>query len=81
MTQAMAYVCQGCGQAEEDVSRMSPRGIVNEKLYCERCVALVDEYTDQRDELHTHLAKEWNEELAALALDYGTQIKRLPDGG
>jgi hypothetical protein len=78
----MAYVCQGCRGVEEDLTEMSPRGYVTEKLYCSKCIERVDEYLDARDELHTRLAQDWAQERAALAADFETGgIRSLPDGG
>lgn len=82
MPTGMAYVCQGCRGVEEDITEMSPRGIVTEKLYCPKCIERVDEYLDSRDALHTRLANEWAEDRAALASDFESGgIRNLPDGG
>ncbi len=82
MPAGMAYVCQGCRGVEEDITEMSPRGIVTEKLYCPKCIERVDEYLDERDELHTHLAEQWAEHRAALASAFeSVGIRSLPDGG
>lgn len=79
---ASVFVCQGgCGTFEPDASKMHPRGIVNEKLYCEVCIVVVDQYLRARDELHTMLAEEWAGSLAALAEDFTDRVKALPDGG
>ena len=82
MPAGMAYVCQGCSGVTEDVTEMSPRGIVTEKLYCGKCIERVDEYLDERDALHTRLANEWAEDRAALASNCESDgIRNLPDGG
>jgi hypothetical protein len=60
--------------------KMHARGIVNEKLYCEKCVLVADDYSKQRDELHTRLAKEWSDGLAALSTEFADTLKVLPDG-
>ena len=77
---AQVYICQGgCGAFEPDVSKMHTRGIVNEKLYCEKCVVRVDEYLKLRDDLHTQLADEWSAGLAGMAYDFADVLKALPD--
>ena len=82
MSQGMAYVCQGCREVKEDFTEMSSRGIVTEKLYCQKCIERVDEYLDARDVLHTELAEMWAEKRAWLASDFETGgIRNLPDGG
>lgn len=78
---ASVYVCQGgCGTFEPDRSKLHARGIVNEKLYCEKCVVHADAYIESRDELHTALAQDWSEGLAALAAEFSGHLKVLPDG-
>jgi len=78
---AAVYVCQGgCGTFEADISKLYQRGIVNERLYCEECVLEIDKYLQARDELHTKIAVEWSEGLAALVEEYATEGRRLPDG-
>ena len=79
---ASAYICQGgCGKLEPEMDKMHARGQVNEKLYCDTCVVVIDEYLRKRDELHTRLAREWSHGLAVLASEYGSEEVRLPDGG
>ncbi len=79
---ASVYVCQGgCGDFEPDRSRMHARGIVNEKLYCAKCVVEIDRYLEERDVLHTELAEWWSKGLAELAETYAEEGRRLPDGG
>ena len=79
---ASVFVCQGgCGTFEPDRSKMHARGLVNERLYCADCAIVIDEYLEKRDELHTRVAREWSEGLAALAQEYGSDEVRLPDGG
>jgi hypothetical protein len=80
MPAASVYVCQGgCGHFEPDREKMHARGIVNEKLYCEQCVVLVDAYLKARDALHTSLSEEWAHRLAALGNDYSDAVRSLPD--
>ena len=68
---ASVYVCQGgCGTFEPDRAKMHARGIVNEKLYCEKCVGKVDEYLGARDHLHTELADRWSNGLALLMEEF-----------
>ena len=76
-----AYVCQGgCGNFEEDVSKLHSRGMVTPKLYCSACVHRADEYIEERDKIHTRLAKEWEDGLMYLASDFSGVLKVLPDG-
>ena len=78
---ASVYICQGgCGAFEPDRAEMHARGIVNEKLYCEKCVVVADEYLAARDELHTRLADKWSNGLAELGADFAETLKVLPDG-
>ena len=57
---AQVYVCQGgCGAFEPDATKMHARGIVNEKLYCEKCVVRADEYIELRDVLHGSGPMDW----------------------
>jgi hypothetical protein len=79
---AAVYVCQGgCGTFEEDASKLHPRGVVNQRHYCEQCVKEIDKYLQARDELHTRLAVEWSEGLMKLTSEYAAKGRRLPDGG
>ena len=76
---AQVYVCQGgCGAFEPDRAKMHARGIVNEKLYCEKCVVRVDEYIVARDDMHTRLAQAWSEGLIMLVNKFG-DLDALPD--
>ena len=80
MPAASVYICQGgCGAFEPDREKMHVRGIVNEKLYCEQCVILVDAYLKERDDLHTRLSEEWSAGLAALGKDFSDAVRTLPD--
>jgi hypothetical protein len=80
MPAASVYICQGgCGAFEPDREKMHARGIVNEKLYCEKCVLIVDDYLSLRDVLHTELSKDWSEGLVSLQQDYAGKVKALPD--
>jgi hypothetical protein len=80
MPAASVFVCQGgCGTFEPDAAKMQARGIVNEKLYCEKCIVQVDDYLSARDNLHTRLAVEWADGLAGLRRDWEKVVKALPD--
>jgi len=81
MATSAVFICQGgCGTFEEDVSKFQVRGMVNEKLYCEKCVVIADSYLGARDDVHTFLSGKWSEGLANLAEDYSGLLKNLPDG-
>lgn len=80
MPAATVFICQaGCGTFEPDASKMHARGLVNEKLYCEKCIVHVDAYLKERDELHTKLSVGWANGLAALRDGWSNVIKALPD--
>jgi hypothetical protein len=80
MPAASVFICQaGCGTFEPDAAKMHTRGIVNEKLYCEKCVKDVDDYIAARDKLHTELAVKWAHDLEVLREDWSNVIKALPD--
>jgi hypothetical protein len=81
MPAASVYICQGgCGHFEPNLEKMHARGIVNEKLYCEQCVVLVDAYLKARDALHTSLSEEWSNQLAALSGNFSDSVRTMPDG-
>ncbi len=82
MAHTVAYVCQGCGSMSSEASEFHERGFVTKKRYCARCVKVVDEYLEARDELHTDLATKWSEDLAFLRADIvgNSRVKNLPDG-
>jgi hypothetical protein len=73
------YICQGCHKPEPDFGKLAERGIVEERLYCEDCIKVVDAFLSDRDDLHTQLARLWSEGLATLVSDYSVDIKALPD--
>ena len=82
MPATVAYVCQGgCGKFTKDVSELSERGMVNAKLYCDKCVVIVDSYLEMRDALHTDIALRWSKDLASLQGDFLSRVKNLPDAG
>lgn len=77
---ASVYVCQGgCGAFEPDIAKMHMRGIVNEKLYCEKCIAIIDGFIKSRDNLHTDLADRWTNGLALLVEEFAAEGRKLPD--
>ena len=82
MSARTVYICQGgCGIYKESSADLNERGLINERLYCDRCVIHVDAYLKARDDLHTKIAMEWSDGMVELAGRFSSLIKRLPDGG
>ncbi len=82
MDGTVAYICQGCGEMRATIGEMHERGFVNKRLYCAKCVKLVDEYLAVRDAIHTEVSKVWEEDLATAHFEFNHRgIKNLPDGG
>ena len=62
---AQAFLCDGCGDTDAggDFTRL---GIMVPLDYCAKCARVVGAYLDDRDELHTRIAREFEEGAKAL---------------
>jgi hypothetical protein len=75
------YVCQGgCGRLEEDLTKLESRGFVSPKLYCVACIPMIDQYLQERDDLHTKLGRDWANGLSELHRRYALVDDGHPSG-
>jgi len=58
--------CDGCGQVQGEEETFFAYGVTETLEYCVECCGLVDSYLCERDELHTRLAEEFQDDVQAL---------------
>jgi hypothetical protein len=77
---ASIIVCDGCKLAtgKDDYQRL---GAVIKKEYCPSCAKVVRAYLSDRDELHTQVAKLWDDGIDSLKALYRESFPEgsLPD--
>ena len=74
---AVKFCCDGCGKS---IEKPQVRGTVRSCHYCDGCSPVIDAYLKSRDELHTEIANDFRDRLAALKSEYMKLIDgTLPD--
>jgi len=65
-------VCEGCGKITDEYKEV---GFLKSYDYCPGCIPDVEKYIEERDKLHTELAKKFETGNAKLRTKY-----RVPEG-
>lgn len=77
----MLFTCD-CGKQKvtDNIEDLVPMG-VNGQLYCKgECADIMQEFLDERDELHDEVMQKWQEGMAELHEKYHEKgYSRLPD--
>lgn len=73
---ASITICDGCGGQGNNFERI---GHVIRRDYCGGCQARAEEYQREVDALHSKIAADWNEKLAAIRGVYAMALYALPD--
>jgi hypothetical protein len=60
---ALKVICDGCATPLETPD-VIVRGIVVARQYCAGCADVADKFAEDRDKVHTAVAKKWNEDMA-----------------
>jgi formylmethanofuran dehydrogenase subunit B len=72
---ALKVICDGCGQPLED-GEVTVHGLVISRQYCGNCAATAEQFSSDRDALHTAVTKKWDDGFKKLIKDFS---KANPD--